>query len=495
VIAYAPPAAMIEKAPQVNSASLQAKLYAQIAAGLGETRLPFAEFARQSWTIVEPARPYMTSWHLEAIYEHLEAVELGQITRLIINGPPRLGKSIPVTEQFPAWKWTRRPSERIIGASYADPLATKLAVDSRNIIMSDWYQANWGRKFQLTGDQNVKHEYANTARGYRIARGTGAGITGYGADLIICDDLLNPKLAESDAARRAAIDYFDGTLYSRLDDKQRGAIIINEQRLHSKDLTAHVLKNGESWVHLVLPSEESRRRVISMPVSKREVVREEGAVLWPEREDKTTLNKVRIAMGVRRYNAQYLQSPTAEQGNIFKRHLWRFWSTLPEFDEQIQSWDMTFKDTDGTDFVCGGALGRKGADIYLIDRVKERLDFTASCSALMAMSTKFPRTGFKLVEDKANGPAVISALKHKVTGIIAINPEGGKLARAYAAQPAQEAGNIYLPNPERCDWVDDFIEELAAFPEGEHDDQVDMLTQAVNWFTQRATGPRLRVIA
>jgi hypothetical protein len=143
----------------------------------------------------------MTSWHLEAIYEHLEAVELGQITRLIINGPPRLGKSIPVTEQFPAWKWTRRPSERIIGASYADPLATKLAVDSRNIIMSDWYQANWGRRFQLTGDQNVKHEYANTARGYRIARGTGAGITGYGADP---DYLRRPAQSEARRVRRRA---------------------------------------------------------------------------------------------------------------------------------------------------------------------------------------------------------------------------------------------------------------------------------------------------
>jgi predicted phage terminase large subunit-like protein len=427
--------------------------------------------------------------------EHLEAIELGQITRLIINGPPRLGKSIPISEQYPAWKWTRKPSDRIIGASYADPLATKLAVDSRNIILSDWYQRHWGRKFQLTGDQNVKHEYANTARGYRIARGTGAGITGYGADLIICDDLLNPKLAESDLARRAAIDYFDGTLYSRLDDKKRGVIIINEQRLHSKDLTAHALKNGESWVHLVLPSEESRKRVIQMPISKREITREPGDILWPAREDKATLEKVRIAMGTRRYGAQYLQSPSAEQGNIFKRHLWRFWNTLPQFEEEIQSWDMTFKDTQGTDFVCGGALGRVGADIYLKDRIKERLDFTASCAALTAMTGKHPRAHLKLVEDKANGPAVISALKHKISGIVAVNPSGGKLARAYAAQPAQEAGNIYLPSPDRCPWVEDFIEELAAFPEGEHDDQVDMLTQAVNFFTERAGGQRWRPIA
>jgi predicted phage terminase large subunit-like protein len=492
VIAYAPPAAMIEKAPQVNPASVQAQIYARIAAGLEETRLPFADFARESWPIVEPARPYLTNWHLDAIYEHLEAVEAGQITRLIINGPPRLGKSIPISVQFPAWKWTRRPSERIIGASYADPLATKLAVDSRNIILSDWYQANWGRRFQLTGDQNVKHEYANTARGYRIARGTGAGITGFGADLIVCDDLLNPKLAESDAARKAGIDYFDGTLYSRLDDKKRGAIIVNEQRLHSKDLTAHVLGNGEAWVQLNLPSEESRRRVIALPVSKREITREQGDVLWPAREDKDTLAKVRVAMGVRRYSAQYLQSPTAEQGNIFKRHLWRFWNTLPQFDEEIQSWDMTFKDTVGTDFVCGGVLGRKDADIYLVDRIKERLDFTASCSALVAMTTKFPRAKRKLVEDKANGPAVISALKHKIGGIVAVNPSGGKQARAYAAQPVQEAGNIYLPHPDRCPWVEDFIEELAAFPEGEHDDQVDMLTQAVNFFTERYSAQRWR---
>lgn len=478
MIANALPPAIVEKAPE-NTAGFQADFYTRLARGLEEKRLTFRDFMRDSWRIVEPARPFLDNWHLDAIAEHLEAVEAGQITRLIVNGPPRLGKSIPISVQYPAWKWTRRPSERIIGASYADPLATKLNVDSRNIITSDWYQANWGRKFQLTGDQNVKHEYANTSRGHRIARGTGAGITGYGADLIICDDLLNPKLAESDAARRAVIDYFDGTLYSRLDDKAHGAIIVNEQRLHSKDLTAHVLKNGEPWVHLELPSEELRRRVIQMPISKTEIVREEGAVLWEAREDKVTLARVRTAMGSRRYGAQYLQSPSAEHGNIFKRHLWKFWTSLPVFDTEIQSWDMTFKDTDGSDFVCGGHLGQKGADIYLTDLVHDRLDFTKTCDAFAAFSMKHPRAHEKIVEDAANGPAVTSALERKIGGIILVKPQGGKVARAYAAQPYQESGNIWLPDTSLFPWVEPFIEELAAFPEGDHDDRVDMLTQAI----------------
>ncbi len=478
MIALALAMAMMQPATP-NPASLQADVFARLAHGLQEERLTFKEFARASWAIVEPARPFMENWHLDCIAEHLEAVELGQITRLIFNGPPRLGKSIPISVQFPAWVWTRLPSHRIIGASYADPLATKLNVDRRNIITSEWYQKRWGRKVQLTGDQNVKHEYTNTARGHLIARGTGAGITGYGADLIIPDDLLNPKLAESEAARRAVIDYFDGTLYSRLDDKQRGAIIVNEQRLHSKDLTAHVLKNGEDWVHVMLPSEETRRRVIPMPISKTEIVREEGALLWEARENRETLDRVRTAMGSRRYAAQYLQSPSAEQGNIFKRHLWKFWTTLPAFDREIQSWDMTFKDTDGSDFVAGGHLGVKGADIYLTDLVRDRLDFTATCAAFEVFTRKHPRAHEKLVEDTANGPAVISHLGRKIGGIVPIKPQGGKLARAYAAQPYQESGNIWLPDPSLFPWVEGFIEELAAFPEGDNDDQVDMLTQAV----------------
>lgn len=484
MIAHAPPPAIVEKAPEIT-ASTQADFYTRLARGLEETRLTFSEFSHQSWHIVEPARPFMDNWHLGAIAEHLEAVRLGQINRLIINGPPRLGKSIPVSVQFPAWVWSQLPSTRIIGASYADPLATKHNVDRRDIIKSDWFQTNWRRKFQLTGDQNLKHEFTNTQRGHMIARGTGAGITGYGADIILCDDLLNPKLAESDLHRASAIDYFDGTLYSRLDDKKNGVIVINEQRLHSKDLTAHVLKNGEKWEHLILPSEESKKRIIVLPISKREIVREEGAILWPAREDAETIAKVKVAMGSRRYGAQYLQNPSAEQGNFFKRHLWKYWDTLPVFDDAMQSWDMAFKDTDGSDYVVGGYLGKKGADIYLVDITREKLDFPATLTAFRNMTLKHPRAHRKLVEDKANGPAVIATLKKEIGGIIAVTPDGGKTVRAVAAQPYQESGNIWLPNPERATWVEDFINELADFPEGDNDDQVDMLTQAVNYWTQK----------
>lgn len=464
-------------------------LLADAADGLEDRRLSLADYGRQAWPIIEPAVPYLDAWHTDAINDHLEAVWAGQITRLIVNGPPRCGKSLPISVLFPTWIWTQVPEYKIITTSHAQDLATKHSVDRRELIRSDWYQRNWGRRVQLSGDQDLKREFTNTARGHMVARGTGASITGYGGNLIILDDPLDPRKAESALERQACHDFYDGTLYSRLDDKARDIIIINEQRLGVKDMTGHVMGNGEPWVNLVLPSQEGRKRVIMMPASGKEVVREKDAVLWPEREDADTLAKIKTAMGTRRYVTQYLQAPVEDQGNILKRHYWRFYDRIPDdLEEVIQSWDMAFKGTLESDFVVGQIWAFRGSMSYLLDQVRAQLTFTETIGAFERLTSKWPQARRKLVEDKANGPAIINVLGKRITGIVPIDPKSSKLSRVHAIEPLLEAGNISLPQPARHPWVEDLIEECAAFePEGghDHDDQVDAMTQALVWRQSR----------
>ncbi len=151
-----------------------------------------------------------------------------------------------------------------------------------------------------------------------------------------------------------------------------------------------------------------------------------------------------------------------------------------DFDQVLQSWDAAFKDTASSDFVVGQVWGRKGANIYLLDQVRDRMDFPATLNAIRALSNKWPESSAKLVEDKANGPAVIAMLKNTIPGLIAIEPRGSKEARASAVSPFIEAGNVYLPSSALAYYVNDFVEECASFPKGAHDDQVDAMTQALD---------------
>ncbi|MCV5365380.1 phage terminase large subunit, partial [Escherichia coli] len=158
------------------------------------------------------------------------------------------------------------------------------------------------------------------------------------------------------------------------------------------------------------------------------------------------------------------------EGAIFKRTWFiKFYTVIPsDISEQMQSWDCTFKDTESSDFVVGQVWGKRGADKYLLDQVRDRMDFPATLRAIRALTAKWPRAGVKLIEDKANGSAVIQTLQREIPGIIGVNPEGGKIARAQAAAPQFEAGNVYLPDPSIAPWIHDFIEEFIVFPNGKN---------------------------
>jgi predicted phage terminase large subunit-like protein len=274
------------------------------------------------------------------------------------------------------------------------------------------------------------------------------------------------------------------------------------QRCHQQDLSGHLLEQG-GWEHLCLPAEyEGSGCATSIGWS--DPRGEQGELLWPERFGRQEIETLKVSLGSYAAAGQLQQRPSPAGGGIFKRHWFRYWQPrggnlppvivrLPDgtqqaivaiempyhVNEQIQSWDCAFKDLETSDYVVGQAWARLGALYFLGEQTRRRLDFPATVNAVRELSRQFPGTLAKLIEDKANGSAVIQMLYREIPGILPVNPEGGKIARAAAVSPLIEAGNVYLPHPLYALWVNDFIEECAAFPNGAHDDQVDAMTQAL----------------
>lgn len=465
-----------------------------------------AEFIRRGWPVLEPGTPLVWNWHLDAICLHLEAASDGRIRRLLVNVPPGHMKSLIVSVFWPAWRWLREPGWRGLFSSYAMELAIRDSVRCRDLVRSDWYRETFRPEWELKGDQNVKSYFENSRRGFRFSMSVGGRATGFRGDTVVCDDPLNAKEQHSEAARKECLVWWDRVMSSRLNDQRTGTRVIIMQRLHEGDLAGHVLARG-GYEHLCLPTEwEPERKDASRDgipgvtgIGWRDPRREPGELLFPALFPAAVVEEAKRDLGARDFAGQHQQRPAPAGGALFQRHWWRFYTRRPErLEETVQSWDMAFKDTDGSDFVVGQVWGRAGADKYLLDQVRARLDFPATVQAVLALSEKWPGARKKLVEDKANGPAVIAALKGKLAGLVPVLPEGGKEARAHAVSPEIEAGNVYLPAPEPDpetgyrppEWIGAFLEEAAAFPHGAHDDQVDAMTQALN----RLAGGRSRKV-
>lgn len=452
-------------------------------------------FKTYAWPVLQPGTAYVDNWHVHAICEHLEAVTRGDIKRLLINMPFRMLKSTIISQTWPAWEWIVKPHVQYLTASYAKDVATRDAVDSRRIIESAAYQAAWGTEFRMTSDQNVKTRYENDKKGSRVVTSTDAAGTGFGGNRILIDDPVSAKEAESDTARAMSIEWWKGTASTRLNNPQDDAIVVVHQRLHQEDLTGYILANETGWEHLVLPMRYDPALRKTTSLGYQDPRTKEGELLSPGRLPEATVAEMEARLGRYHTDAQLQQNPSSREGSIFKRTDWLYYHVQPEFmardmDEIVWSWDCTFKDSVGSDFVSGLCVGRRGANKYLLARVNDRMSFSATKTAVVnnhARAAFKTRTIAVLVEDKANGPAVLDALEADVPGLIAITPQGGKIVRANAVQPQHEAGNFYLPSPtmEGFEWVHDWVELFAKFPGVPHDDDVDAWTQAVNWFMTR----------
>lgn len=449
-----------------------------------------SEFIRQAWPVIEPGTEYIHNWHIDLISEYMEAVNAGQITRLVINMPPRHMKSIQATVCYPAWTWTKRPEKRFIKVSYSDSLSRKHNVLTRDIILSPWYQRAWGARFALKDDVNRQNEFKNTMQGMMFSTSVGGALTGEGGDVIILDDPQNPLQANSDTERAATIAFFTNTLQSRLNDPKTGAFIIVMQRLHENDLTGHIMTEDLGYTHLCLPAEAPEHTVVTFPISGREIVREEGDVLNPQRFDKSVLDSLKKSMGSLQYAGQYQQTPAPAEGVIFKREwLHNFFrpEAAPHQQMLIQSWDMAFTKSEGSAKVAGYVMGRSGADIYIFDLTNDKMTFTESVAAVRSLTGKWPKARAKVVENKANGPAIVDLLKKKIAGMVEFNPKGSKEERALSTTPYFEAGNIYFPTPETHPWVNDLIRDLLMFPKGLYKDTVDALVQGILYLMDKPT--------
>lgn len=408
--------------------------------------------------------------------------------RLIVILPPQEGKSTRVAKDFIVWVLKQRPWTRIVGASYGQSLANRNGRAIRNTILT-----NPELELDVASDNGSASEWQLTGKdtGGVVSVGIGGGLTGRPADLMVIDDpIKDRKEADSEVYRESVWDWWTDVASTRLAPGAPVVLILT--RWHDDDLAGRLTKaeDGHLWKILRIPAlaDHDPAKGETDPLD-----REPGE--WLESARGRTAEQwqaIRTRVGARTWSALYQGRPSSATGMMFLRDHWQeyrqpLWIVredgsrfVTHADGLLISWDMTFKGTEGTDFVCGQVWMRRGADAFLLDQVHGRMDFVATLRAFRALAAKWPQALLKVVEDKANGPAVISMLGRMVPGIVPEEPQGGKEARAAAVSPLVEAGNVWLPSPELCPWVDGFVEEAAAFPTGTHDDQVDAMTQALN---------------
>jgi predicted phage terminase large subunit-like protein len=485
------------------------ELIAQDAAACQES---FRVFMEKAWHVIEPRTPFVPGFHIDAICEYIEAAILGEIRGLLVNVPPRHGKSNIVSVMCPAWVWTFAPHTRFLTASYNASLAERDAVRTRDLFRSPWYRERWP-DLELKSDVNRTNRYENTCTGYRLATSPGGEATGEGGDVIIIDDPHKLEEALSDTARGRVIDWHDGTLASRFNDPKMGVEIVVMQRVHERDLCGHLLERG-GYIHLCLPARYEPSHPFLWPDDPRTA---EGEPLWPDHVPRAELARIETTMGSYRAAGQLQQRPAAAEGELLKRAWWRFYppeylqqekiGALPPFIQLVSSWDTAFEDKTSSDYVVGQIWGLHRADRYLLWSYRQHANLNATKQAMRrahAWATeRWPRAAHTiLIEKSANGAEIISSLKRELTGVIAVTVSTDKVIRAYAASPALESGNIFVPGraaPDTAagyhapDWVANLIEEAATFPNGKYDDQVDAFSQAINWAAGRQATAGLRV--
>ncbi|HEY7822902.1 MAG TPA: phage terminase large subunit, partial [Acidimicrobiia bacterium] len=327
---------------------------------------------------------------------------------------------------------------------------------------------------------------------------------------VVVDDPLKADEYPSPDELEKVISWWDFQMSSRLNDMQKGARVVIMQRLHERDLSGYLLERG-GYEHLCLPSEYDPARRCSTSIGFTDPRTEPGELLFPQRFDASVIDEAKRDLGPYGYSGQHDQSPTPVGGSIIREDWLRYWypedekppipivvmtaegareipqAPLPaRMDTALQSWDLAFKGNAASDFVAGHVWGRAGGRFFLLDRTHAWLDFPATLQAIRDMSKRQPRALEKLVEDKANGPAVLSTLRDEIPGLIPVQPDGGKEARLHAVAPLFAAGNVWLPHPASAPWVREVVSELVRFPRAPHDDDVDAATQALSRLSRLA---------
>jgi predicted phage terminase large subunit-like protein len=462
------------------------------------------EFVKQAWHVVEPGIPFIPSWHIETICEHLEAVTAGDIRRLLINIPPRHSKSTIVSVMWPMWEWITTPEQKFLCASYSGSLAIRDNLKARRLVQSPWFQARWGHMFKLAGDQNAKQRFENDATGYRIATSVGGTATGEGGSRLILDDPHGAQDAQSDAMRESSLEWFNMVWSSRLNNPKTDAMVTVMQRLHERDISGYILEYLKDWEHICIPAEWDGK-VRSTSLGKYDPRTVKGELICPERFGEKEITNLKQSLGEYGTAGQLQQDPTPTEGGILKvKHfnLWPHDQPLPPFEYIIQSYDCALTEkTSGDPTACTvwavfTYQGERNA--MLIDAWDEHLSYPALRErAIKEWGTEYGgmtkdspysrarRPDRVLIEAKASGQSLLQDLKLAKIPAVSYNPfNADKISRAHQAAPTLELGLLWIPeskkNPTQAvSWANGFLKQVAKFPVAEHDDYVDTFSQVI----------------
>lgn len=476
-----------------------------------------ATFFKAAWIILEPEVPLSWSFHYDYLTEWLTLIANGEFKKrypeklgIIISVPPRSGKSLLCTVIFPVWTWLEHPERRFLCASYSGDLAIDHASKRRYLVKSAWFQKYFADRFQYTVDKT--DDFRNDRTGYFISTSIEGSGTGFGGDICIGDDLLSGQEARNKAVKKATNDWLDSTFRKRLNNPVTGCFVHISQRLAADDPTGHLLgtenpgeestHRAKEWVHIKIKREAEEDEVYTFPKSGHVFKRLKGDILQPERCPPHVLENMKSKS--REWAGQEQQEPAPSGGVVFRSDWWRYYPAgkhLPAFDQVVLSVDCAFKSAQDNDYVAIQKYGITGRHRILLWRRTEHLGYIATKAAIKAdvraqkvewCCDPVPAADLVLIEDKANGPAIIEELRADPKfgiAIVAIKPTSSKDSRAYAASSDVEAGNVILP--EDAPWIGEFTLLFSQwFGEGSilHDDDIDAMSQLVNWARQRVYG-------
>jgi predicted phage terminase large subunit-like protein len=413
--------------------------------------------------------------HLDLLSQKITLLKQRKLTRLMVSMPPRSGKSMLIDIFTPAWWLADAPKDRIILAGYGEQFARAWGAKVRDLIIEYGEDLN----LLLNKDRTAADDWELTTGGGMVCVGVGGALMGRGADLLIIDDpIKSSEEADSPTYRDKMWEWFQSTAITRL--QPGGVVIAVMTRWSTDDLFARIQQNAPpgEWEVINLPAQAEADDVLG---------RLPNEPLWPEQfPDDPNYEKRKASMSPFWWSALYQGRPVPAGGGLIKEDWLRYYHTLPDGDQWIQSWDFSLKDTTTSDYTVGQVWCRKGASLYLVAQFRGHANLSTITQQMKSFTINYPKALGILIEDTALGPVIKQTLQHEVRGLIPIKPKGSKRSRLEAVQPLFMGNNVLLPEKQdgtKERWVWDFVSELTSFPKGAHDDQVDACSQAVAFLT------------
>jgi predicted phage terminase large subunit-like protein len=452
----------------------------------------FRSFMERAFYELEPGTSFVAGWHIDYLCAELEKCLKGENRRLIINMPPRHMKSLLVSVGLVAFFLGQDPTKKIICVSYSKELAAFFSRHCRKLMQAEWYKSVFPQT-RISELKNTEFEFHTTAGGYRLSTSVEGTLTGRGGDVIIIDDPMNASDVNSKVTRERINNWYESALYSRLDDKEKGIILLVMQRLHQDDMSGYLLhKNRKGWAHLILSAIADGQDDFTWVGGSH--TRKVGDPLWPERESLKVLEETRRSMGPLPFSAQYQQSPLPPEGTLMKREYFHYYDALlfkPKYDPAyaetppgrvIQSWDTASKTGEFNDYSVCTTVYKYYGKYYLLDVFRARLEFPdllekVRIHAQSRWTEQMLEVAHVIIEDAGTGTSLIQNFRRRSQGVsvISFKPDRDKTLRLQATLDDFKSGKILFPRS--APWLPEFEAELLSFPNGRYDDQVDSISQ------------------